>query len=611
MRLETVDWVILCGFLVLWIVIGALLARRATKGTAEYFLAGRSMPWWLLGVSMVATTFSTDTPNLVTGFVREDGVAANWQWWAFLLTGMLTTFLFARLWRKSGVLTDIELYELRYSGKMAAFLRGFRSVYLGLFLNVFIMATVTLAAIKIGGILLGASPIQVVVIAGTVTAIYSLLGGLSGVLVTDLIQFAIAMFGSFTAAYFALQQPEVGGLQGLLSHPELADKLSILPDVSQPETFLTLLILPLAVWWWSVWYPGAEPGGGGYIAQRMLAAKNEAHSQGAVLLFNVLHYALRPWPWILVALASLIVFPDISQAVQTSFPHYTGPQGHDLGYSLMLSFVPPVFLGIIVTSLAAAYMSTISTHLNWGASYIVNDFYKRFLNPQASERTLVIVGQLATAGLMVLAALVALRMENAQQVFDLMLQVGAGTGLVFILRWFWWRVNAACEVTGMVASLAFFLYQSQIHPSLFPDVQASPEVWRLLGVAFTTVCWLAVAYLTPPTDLATLKSFVEKTRPGGPGWRTVYRLCEQSGNPIRPEPDTVHLPTAILCMIAGCVTVYGLLFSTGEFLYGRAGTGTALALIAAVGAFTLIKLWPKLSPRANSPEHRIAQHPPQ
>jgi Na+/proline symporter len=611
MRLQTIDWAILCGFLILWIVIGVLLTRRATKGTAEYFLAGRAMPWWLLGVSMVATTFSTDTPNLVTGFVREDGVAANWQWWAFLLTGMLTTFLFARLWRKSGVLTDVELYELRYSGRMAAFLRGFRSVYLGLFLNVFIMATVTLAAIKIGGILIGASPVQVVVVAGTVTVIYSLLGGLSGVLITDLIQFVIAMIGSFTAAYFALQQPEVGGLSGLLSHPELTNKLSILPDISQPGTFLTLLVLPLAVWWWSVWYPGAEPGGGGYVAQRMLAAKNEAHSQGAVLLFNILHYALRPWPWIIVALASLIVFPDIGEAVKTSFPHYTGPLGHDLGYSLMLSFVPPVFLGLIVTSLAAAYMSTISTHLNWGASYIVNDFYKRFLQPQATEKQLVAVGQVATAGLMILAALVALRMENAQQVFDLMLQVGAGTGLVFILRWFWWRVNAACEVTGMVASLAFFVYQSQLHPVLFPETAVSPEVWRLLGVAFTTVCWLAVAYLTPPTDLQTLKSFVEKTRPGGPGWRAVYQACERAGTPIQPMPDTVHLPTAIVCMIAGCVTVYGLLFSAGELLYGRLGAGAALALLAALGTFTLIRLWPKLSPQANPQASRSAPRPPQ
>jgi SSS family solute:Na+ symporter len=597
MRLQTVDWVIVTGFLVLWIVIGALLTRRASKGTAEFFLAGRSMPWWLLGVSMVATTFSTDTPNLVTGFVRSEGVAANWRWWAFLLSGMTTAFLFAKLWRKSGVLTDMELYELRYSGRVAAFLRGFRAVYLGLFLNVIIMAGVTLAATKIGGVLLGVRPETVVLVAGTATVIYSLLGGLTGVLITDLIQFAVAMIGSFAAAYVALGHPDVGGLSGLLSHPSVVDKLAVFPDIGASETFVTLFVLPIAVWWWSVWYPGSEPGGGGYVAQRMLAAKDEANAQGAAFLFNALHYALRPWPWIIVALCSLVVFPDISAAVREHFPDYRGEIGEDLGYSLMLSFLPPALLGLVVASLMAAYMSTISTHLNWGASYIANDFYRRFARREASEGEVVLVGRASTALLMALAAFAALQMKDAQQVFNMILTVGAGTGSIFILRWFWWRINAAAELTALVAALAVFLYQVQIHTRLFPNVEVREEYWLLISVVFTTLCWVAAALLSKPTDHTTLKRFVEKTRPGGPGWKRVYEEASRLGDPIRPEPDTVHLPTAILCMIIGTVTIYATLFATGEFIYGRLLIGAALAAIALLGVFALRQLWGGLSPQ--------------
>ncbi len=598
MRLQTVDWVIVVGFLVLWIVIGALLARRASKGTAEFFLAGRSMPWWLLGVSMVATTFSTDTPNLVTGFVRSEGVAGNWRWWAFLLSGMTTAFLFAKLWRKSGVLTDMELYELRYSGRVAAFLRGFRAVYLGLLLNVIIMAGVTLAATKIGGVLLGVRPETVVLVAGTATVIYSLLGGLTGVLITDLIQFAMAMVGSFAAAYVALNHPDVGGLSGLLSHPNVADKLAVFPDIGAPETFITLFVLPIAVWWWSVWYPGSEPGGGGYVAQRMLAAKDEANSQGAAFLFNVLHYALRPWPWIIVALCSLVVFPDIGAAVRENFPNYQGELGEDMGYSLMLSFLPPALLGLVVASLMAAYMSTISTHLNWGASYIASDFYRRFVRKTASEEEVVLVGRVSTALLMALAAFAALQMTNAQQVFNMILTVGAGTGSIFILRWFWWRINATAELAALVAALVVFLYQAQVHPRMFPTLEIQEEYWLLISVAFTTLCWVVAALLTKPTAHATLRRFVEKTRPGGPGWKRVYEEAARLGDPIRHEPDTVHLPTAILCMIIGSATVYAALFATGEFLYARPVTGSILAAIALLGVFALRRVWGGLSPQS-------------
>lgn len=600
MRLQTVDWVIVVGFLVVWVVIGALLARRASKGVAEYFLAGRAMPWWLLGVSMVATTFSTDTPNLVTGFVRSDGVAGNWRWWGFLLSGMMTAFLFAKLWRKSGVLTDMELYELRYSGRAAAFLRGFRAVYLGLFLNVIIMAAVTLAATKIGGVLLGVRPETVVLIAGTVTVLYSLLGGLSGVLITDLIQFAVAMIGSFAAAFVSLNHPDVGGISGLLSHPNVSAKLAVLPDMGAPEAFVTLLVLPIAVWWWSVWYPGAEPGGGGYVAQRMLAAKDEENAQGAVFLFNVLHYALRPWPWIVVALCSLVVFPDISVAIREHFPNYQGELGNDLGYPLMLSFLPPVLLGLVVASLMAAYMSTISTHLNWGASYIANDFYRRFLRQSASEREVVCVGQISTALLMTLTALLALQMSDAQEAFGVILTVGAGTGSIFILRWFWWRINAAAELAALIAALAVFLYQFQVHPRLFPEMELRGEHWLLISIGFTTMCWILVALLTKPTSHQTLRRFVEKVRPGGSGWKPVYAEAERLGDPIRHEPDTVHLPTALLCMMTGSVAVYATLFAMGGFIYGRPATGVVLTVIALGGALTLRRLWKGLSPQSTA-----------
>ncbi|MEA3364763.1 MAG: sodium:solute symporter family protein, partial [Candidatus Hydrogenedentes bacterium] len=357
--LQPIDWACIVAFFIVSLVIGLAVTRRASRSSAEYFAAGRAMPWWLLGVSMVATTFSTDTPNLVADITRTNGVAGNWQWWAFLLTGMLTVFVYAQLWRRSGVLTDVEFYEIRYSGKAAAFLRGFRALYLGLFFNCFIMASVSLAAIKIGEVLLGLSPLNTVLIAGTVTVIYSTLGGLRAVLFTDLIQFIMAMIGAIGAVIVALNLPDVGGLGGLLADEAVQGKLSILPDFSNTSLAVSVFIVPLAVQWWSVWYPGSEPGGGGYIAQRMLSAKDEDNAIGAVFLFNALHYALRPWPWIIVALCSLIVFPDLG-ALAEKFPE-AEKIGHDMAYPAMLTFLPTGLLGLVVASLIAAYMSTIST----------------------------------------------------------------------------------------------------------------------------------------------------------------------------------------------------------------------------------------------------------
>jgi Na+/proline symporter len=415
MHLQSIDWLLIGGFFLVSLIVGISVARKAGSSAVEFFASGRNMPWWLLGVSMVATTFSADTPNLVTDLVRNHGVSGNWMWWAFLLTGMVTVFIYAKLWRRLGVLTDIEFYELRYSGKAAAFLRGFRSLYLGVFFNVIIMATVSLAAIKMGGVILGFSPLQTILISSVIVVVYTMLGGLRGVLITDFIQFFIAMFGAVAAAYIAVTLPQVGGLANLFSHVNVSDKLSILPDFSDTSLLMTVFVIPLAVQWWSVWYPGAEPGGGGYIAQRMLAAKNEKHAMGATFLFNITHYALRPWPWIIVALASLVVFPDLA-SLKAAFPDIAeGIIQHDLAYPAMLTFLPAGLLGLVIASLIAAFMSTISTHLNWGASYIVNDFYRRFIKKDPPEKQLVRVGRLSIVGLMALAAMVALLLQNALQ----------------------------------------------------------------------------------------------------------------------------------------------------------------------------------------------------
>ena len=595
MLLQPVDWAIVGLFFLVSLVVGVAVTRKAGTSTAEFFAAGRSMPWWLLGISMVATTFSTDTPNLVTNFVREEGVAGNWRWWAFLLTGMLTVFVYARLWRRSGVLTDLEFYELRYSGKSAAFLRGFRAVYLGVFFNTIIMASVTLAAIKIGSVLLNLTPIQTILIASTVTVIYSSLGGLRGVLITDLIQFTMAMIGAVGAAYVALQRPEVGGLSGMLSHPELQGKLSIMPDFTNPDQrhiLMGVFFMPLMVQWWSVWYPGAEPGGGSYTAQRMLAAKDENNALGATFLFNAAHYALRPWPWIIVALCSVIVFPSLD-SLREAFPHAANIVGNDMGYPAMLTFLPAGLLGLVVASLIAAYMSTISTHLNWGASYVVHDCYQRFVRPNSSEKELVLVGRVATVILMILAGWLAMNMESAKGNFEIILQVGAGTGLIFLLRWFWWRINAWSEIAAMAVSGLVAAYWMFVHARLgLSPINADLQL--VINVAITTVAWLLVTLLTAPSSEETLRNFCKLIRPGGPGWRHFTETLPDAD----PSETAWQVPHALLCMALGCVSIYSTLFATGYWLYGRYGLASFLTVVAVVSAFLLSRKWRSLVARS-------------
>ena len=597
MQITALDWIIIFLFFAISLGIGIYVSKSSSKSANEYFLSGRSMPWWLLGLSMVATTFSTDTPNLVTDIVRSNGVSGNWVWWAFLITGLLTVFVYAKLWRKSNVSTDLEFYELRYGGKPASFLRKFRSIYLGIIFNVITMSAVTLAAIKIGGIMLGLEPWQTVITAGLVTVTFSAIGGFKGVVYTDVILFFVAMGGAIGAAVYLVNLPEVGGIESLLSNENVINKISILPDFNDTETLIALLIIPLAVQWWSSWYPGAEPGGGGYIAQRMFAAKNENHAIGATFFFNIMHYALRPWPWILVALASLVVFPDL-ESIQNAFPNITQDKlGNDLAYPAMLTKLPTGLLGIVLASLISAYMSTISTQLNWGSSYIVYDFYQTQINPDASQKQLVAVGRISTVLLMVLSTLLALLLQNAMQLFNLLLVFGAGTGLIFILRWFWWRINAWSEITAMLASglISLLLAIPSIKTSLFGLNGIMPGWAEFPFVVFiTTTLWLIVTYLTPSESTSVLRSFYKKIQPGGPGWSKIVQEAKNDSEDIIKENEIWTVPSGIIAMFLGCILIYSIMFSTGYFIYGSYKLAIPLLGLAVISGLYLIKVWKKI-----------------
>ena len=597
--LSLLDIVIITGFFSIILFIGFYVSKKSSSSSNEYFLSGRNMPWWLLGISMVATTFSTDTPNLVTDIVRNDGVSGNWVWWAFLFTGLLTVFVYAKLWRRSEVSTDMEFYELRYSGWGGKFLRGFRAIYLGVIFNVMAMAGVILAAIKIGEIMLGLDPLETILYAGTITVIFSTVGGFRGVVYTDFVLFFAAMAGSIGAAYYLVNLPEVGGMTSLITNENISNKLSILPSFDDPNFYIPLLIIPLAVQWWSSWYPGSEPGGGGYIAQRMLAAKNENHAIGATFFYNIMHYALRPWPWIVVALASLVVFPDL-QSIQEAFPNISPDKlGQDLAYPAMLTKLPSGLLGIVVASLGAAFMSTISTHLNWGSSYIVYDFYKQQINKNASEKELVNVGRLSTVSLFVLSSLFALLLTNALELFQIILMFGAGTGLIFILRWFWWRINAWSEISAMLVSgfITIILKYTYIGDYLFSDTGVFESYYEFPAVVLvTTFIWLLVTFLTKPDTTESLIDFCKKTNPGGPGWEKIRKEAELQNIFFdkKDEDKKWSVPLGIICMLCGSFAIYSLLFSTGYFIYGEINNGLSFLIIGIVFSFGLKYNWNKL-----------------
>ncbi len=716
------DWTIIIVFLVMVIGIGSAAAWRSSKSASDFFLSGRSMPWWLLGVSMVACTFSCDTPNLVTDMVRSGGVSKNWAWWAFLLTGMMTVFIYAKLWRRSELNTDLGFYEIRYSGTPAAVLRGFRALYLGIFFNVLIMATVSLAAIKIGQVMFGLSPVVSLVAASFGVAIYATLGGLTGSIWADFFQYSVAMLGAFFAAIYAVTSEDVGhvgSLTQLFSDATVQSKLAFFPAVSDGagdySNFVTLLILPIAVQWWNVWYPGAEPGGGGYIAQRMLSAKDEKNAIGATLLFNFLHYAVRPWPWIIVALVSLTQFPmdvkpaadawlaehkdvvaryhadkstltpkqietveywiegatylpaaeaqkliaaakaaetqtkaavadaeakvaglgvdaisDLAAAakaapaakvddkVQLAAENLAGlkiafPEvdrqflKHDIAYPGMISKMPKGWLGLIVASLIAAYMSTIATHLNWGSSYFVQDFWVRFVEPDCDPKKAVTIGRISMLALLVLSSLVALCMQNAMDSFNILLQIGAGTGLLYILRWFWWRINAWSEISAMVISFivallfrffgpAWGIEEAFKNAGMFKIMDYTS--WQLvIGITVTTIGWVLVTYLTRPEPDSVLIAFCRKIRAGGPGWA---RFAKDVG----PDAAGWDMPACILCMVIGCLAVWTALFGAGCLVYTSAAPmfgalsnsvmGIVLLVISVASTITLMKIVTKI-----------------
>ena len=597
MQVTLIDWIIAIVAVAICFVPALFVSKRSSKNTSEFFASGRSVPWWLAGLSMVATTFSSDTPNLVTDIVRRNGVAGNWVWWAFVLTGIATVFFYARLWRRSGVLTDLEFYEIRYSGTAAAAVRGFRAVYLGLLFNCLIMATVNLAACKIAAVLFGLDRWQTLLVVGLLNVAFAAHSGLWGVLVIDMIQFFIKMTAVIAAAYFAVTLPQVGGLSGMvekvsaLKGPGGIDYLNILPDFSNNwEIAVAVFIMPIAVQWWAVWYPGAEPGGGSYIAQRMLASKSEKDSLGAVLFFNLAHYVLRPWPWILVGLCSLIIYPQLSD-IQAAYPHLDPSLiNHDIAFPAMLKFLPIGFVGLMVGGLVAANSSTILTHLNWGASYLVHDFYRRFIKKDGTEKHYVTMGRLATIMLFFVSSAVVFVLDSAKDAFDIILQVGAGTGLLYLLRWYWWRINAWCEVVAMISSFVVSVGFIVLGKEGILTMESAPKL--ILTVIITTICWVVAAYLAPQTDRQTLIDFYKKVHPAGPGWELIRREAGVSKETAREHGD--NIPMALLGWVSGCTMTWSALFTIGNFLYGRNDYGVALLAVFIVSSLTLLKVVSRL-----------------
>ena len=560
MFLTPLDWCVLVAILSVPLVIAVRYYRKAGTSVGQFFLSGRDLPWWLAGTSMVATTFAADTPLAVTGLVAANGVAGNWLWWNAALGSMLTVFFFSRLWRRAGIVTDVEFVELRYTGRMAAFLRGFRALYLGLPINCLIIGWVNLAMSKILSVTLGWDRLTAVFVGLAATGVYSALAGLRGVVVTDFVQFAFAMVGSVALAYFALSVSSIGGLDGLRTQLP-ASTFDLLPHVDSGASISQTLALPvsafiayLGVQWWASWYPGQEPGGGGYIAQRMMATRDERHALKATLWFTIAHYCLRPWPWILVALVSIVLYPGLADA--------------ESGYALVMrDHLPPGWRGLLIGAFFAAYMSTVSTQLNWGTSYLVNDFYGRFARPAASERELVRVSRVMTLAVMVLSAVVTFYLESVRQAWEFALESGAGVGLVLILRWYWWRVSAASEVAALVAAALGFVVLRLFTNIPFPNS-------LLYLVPWTTGCWLAVMWLTPPEPMTHLEAFYRRVRPGGPGWQHVAAAVADQGE--SPEP----LPGLMAHWVAGCTLVYGTLFGIGALLL-KSSAEAALPLVAA------------------------------
>jgi len=578
-KLTFLDWLVVAGYFLFNILIGLYYKARAGKNMSEFFLGGRNVPWWLAGTSMVATTFGADTPLAVTGMVARNGVAGNWLWWNFVASGMLTVFLFARLWRRAGVMTDVEFAELRYSGKPAAFLRGFRALYLGIPINCIILGWVNLAMVKILMLILGVSKDQsLLIVVGIIalTAAISVLSGLWGVLVTDMFQFVVKMTMVIVLAVAAVQA--VGGIGAMKQKLAVIDHakglatgtagsaLSFVPDLNSAWMPMITFLVYISVNWWATWYPGAEPGGGGYIAQRMFSAKDERHSLLATLWFNIAHYGLRPWPWILVGLASVILYPNLADP--------------ETGYvRVMIDYLPPYLRGLMVAAFMAAFMSTIGTQLNWGASYLVNDFYRRFWKPNESDRHYVLAAQAATVLLTVVSAVITRYMDSISGAWKLLLLTGAGTGTVLILRWYWWRINAWSEVSAMISAFVVSIALQTVFGLSSDDPVQFAHI-MLITVAITTVVWLVTTFATAPEPMAKLEEFYLRVRPSEFGWKPVAAL-------VRDVPPARDFGWNLVDWLSGCALIYGVLFGTGKIILQETRTGVLFLLVALVASLVI------------------------
>ena len=568
---KSYDWVAVALFFALLMSIALLCSRRAGRDAKDYFLSGRSMPWWLVGISMCAATTSTNSANMFTEFIRNSCLGENWKWWAFLLTGLMTVFVYAKLWVRSGTKSDIEFYELRYSGRPAAFLRAFRSIYLGVVFNVITTGIVMLAAIKIGQVLFGVGQWTVIVVTAVCSVVYSALGGLRGAIYTDFFLFAVIMVGALAGLHYALAHPAVGGFAKMMSHPAVQSHLSFFPSLETPDVFVAVFVIPVAIQWWNVWYPGSEPGGGGYIVQRMLSARSENHCVAGAILYQVLNYAIRPWPWYLTAFASLIVFPDLA-SLRSAFPNVDPSlvKG-DLAYPAMLTFVPNGWLGVVAASMMGALFSTVAAHLSMGSNYIANDFWKRFVRPEAGERELICVGRATAVILMVLSSLLAPVLVSAGTVFNLILQIGAGTGLIYLLRWFWMRINAWSEITAMAVSFVVAVFLQLVYPRLgWPELAA----WHRLVIvmAVTTAAWVSVTFLTPRTDAAKLASFQGRIR-----------------------ANRHDIAWGLLAMTVASACIYAMMFASGYWIYGRFALAASMTAVAAVSGAALVPILRRLN----------------
>ncbi len=575
MQLTPLDWTVVALYFAFNIAIGFYYKSRAGSNVDEFFLSGRNVPWWLAGTSMVATTFAADTPLAVTGMVAKGGIAGNWLWWCFVASGMMTVFFYARLWRRSGVMTDIEFSEIRYSGRPAAFLRGFRALYLGIPINCIILGWVNKAMVDILMLILGVTKLQALaIVIGMIalTAGISTLSGLWGVLVTDMFQFVIKMSMVIALAVFAVQA--VGGIDQMkikllaidATRGNQGSVLSFIPDLNSAWMPMITFFVYISLNWWATWYPGAEPGGGGYIAQRMFCAKDEKNSLLATLWFNIAHYAVRPWPWVLVALTSLILFPGLKDP--------------ETGYiRVMIAYLPPSLRGLMVAAFAAAYMSTIATQLNWGASYIVNDFYRRFLKPNADDHHYVVVAQIATILLTFVSAGVTFYMDSISGAWKLLIVTGAGTGSVLLFRWYWWRINAWSEVSAMIAAfIVSVTLQAGFHFDTDNPVDFAHVM--LITVGITTVVWLATTFLTKPEPTDLLIAFYRRTRPSLAGWGPIAKLAPD----VKASRDGL---SNLLDWIAGCVLIYGVLFGVGKLLLKETGVGLGLLAMGLFGGVVI------------------------